>query len=452
LVYIFILSFIFAPSITFAQIVITEITCNPIGKDSEWEWMKVANVGNVQVDLTDWKIDDGKHHILNEPPKNGGRGTLIIQSNKEVIFANKAENIDFGDIVIDSTFSLSNSGDVISIIDNNGITRDVAEYKEKDVVEGGPCYKNTTGTPTIDSEAVAISEDPNGSVLTENSDKNNEGNESLFSYFDSEEEDGAEYNNDKYVFESVTVQPPEDVHIRQIQNNTVMVGTDFSFNIEAYNELGDSVSGECYINFGDGGEIGEGCTSTHSYMLPGEYVVSVKLRDGELVDEMRFMVRVIKSHIVLRLHLDKSKFGERYVEVYNNSDDILELNGIRLRIDKYYYDIPDNTVLLSHKSIKINESMFGIRLDSTDKIVLLDAGGVEMQDEFEVLQIESELESVDDIKSKIVHTKELIASIDSALTMMTSRDGEFDNVHKVPLADIVSDFNGTSTPVSILNS
>jgi hypothetical protein len=115
------------------SIKITEIMYDVEGTDTDHEWIEIQNISSSDINLSGWKFNDGSNHGLNEPPMNGGQGSLIIQPQSFVIISPDATQFlsdfpSFLGTVIDSVMSLSNSGDTIKIIDQAGLIVDEVTY------------------------------------------------------------------------------------------------------------------------------------------------------------------------------------------------------------------------------------------------------------------------------------------------------------------------------------
>src|SRR3989338_3912521 len=81
------------PTVADGQVVISEImydVSSEIGADDKREWVEVFNAGSSSVDLSGWKINDGSNHILNEPPANGGTGSLALSPGAYAILTDDA--------------------------------------------------------------------------------------------------------------------------------------------------------------------------------------------------------------------------------------------------------------------------------------------------------------------------------------------------------------------------
>ena len=80
----------FVPSIAFGQIIFTEIMYDLEGSDTDREWVEIFNNGSESVDITGWKFSDGSNHVLNDPPKNGGSGSLVIGAGAYAVLTENA--------------------------------------------------------------------------------------------------------------------------------------------------------------------------------------------------------------------------------------------------------------------------------------------------------------------------------------------------------------------------
>lgn len=103
------------------KILITEIMYNPPGTDTKHEWLEIFNASSENIDLNGWKFF--------EASTNHGlvlyQGSYILDSDTYAIIADDAatfhsDHPDYKNTIIDSVFSLSNSGETIAIKNNLG--------------------------------------------------------------------------------------------------------------------------------------------------------------------------------------------------------------------------------------------------------------------------------------------------------------------------------------------
>ena len=131
--------FLFFPyhySLASGEIIINEIMYDFLGSDDKHEWVEIKNISDKSIDLKGWYFYDGKNHLLNEPPKNGGQGSLIIPAYSYAILADDAVTFltdysNFLGIVIDTTMSLNNTSEKIQLIDNNKNIIDEVVYQKE---------------------------------------------------------------------------------------------------------------------------------------------------------------------------------------------------------------------------------------------------------------------------------------------------------------------------------
>ncbi len=123
------LVFLAIPAVSFAQVKITEIFYDATGADGGREWIEIQNVSGADVDLSKFKLfESGTNHGL----RAIGNGTTS-PSAFAVIVANtglfKEDNPNFQGLIFDSTFSLSNTGESLSIKNPKGEIVDSVTYK-----------------------------------------------------------------------------------------------------------------------------------------------------------------------------------------------------------------------------------------------------------------------------------------------------------------------------------
>jgi hypothetical protein len=92
------------------MIYIKELLPNPVGRDTEGEWVKLINIGDAPVNIHGWRLKDasGKTFLL---------GAVDINPGGEV-------NLGYSETKI----PLNNDGDEITLIDSDGNTVDTLTY------------------------------------------------------------------------------------------------------------------------------------------------------------------------------------------------------------------------------------------------------------------------------------------------------------------------------------
>lgn len=139
---------LFVPCVAFASVEFVHIEFNPDGVDAKREWVRVKNAGESSIDLSGWKFfESGASHRL--APVSGTAvprgGTAVIADDAKTFLAEYPESTD---IIFDSSFSLTNSGETLELHDQNGTPVARATY------EGAK--KKTSTTPRLITKRATI--------------------------------------------------------------------------------------------------------------------------------------------------------------------------------------------------------------------------------------------------------------------------------------------------------
>jgi hypothetical protein len=102
-------------------LIATEIMYDPKGADTKHEWLEIYNSSNASLNLEGWKFfEAGTNHGLTLY-----QGDFILESKKYTIIADdaatfKSDYPDFSGNILDSVFSLSNSGETLALKNKTG--------------------------------------------------------------------------------------------------------------------------------------------------------------------------------------------------------------------------------------------------------------------------------------------------------------------------------------------
>jgi len=127
--HILILCVFFAPAISSAQVIISEIMYDLAeGSDSGREWIEIYNAGSVPVTVSDLKITENEtnHAIKAEANAALALGGYAVIADNSAKF--KADWPAFSGLLFDSAFSLNNTGESIGLADATGVPRDAVVY------------------------------------------------------------------------------------------------------------------------------------------------------------------------------------------------------------------------------------------------------------------------------------------------------------------------------------
>lgn len=142
---------------------ISEIMYNCPGSDEFCEWIEVYNNETEAIDLTTWRFYEGgtNHKIKALSNAELGPGDYAIIADDADYFKQEA---DFSGLLFDSSFSLKNTGELISLKNSDGELVDTVEYSNEwgadgdgfslQLVDGSWC----AGQPTPGEENQCVEE------------------------------------------------------------------------------------------------------------------------------------------------------------------------------------------------------------------------------------------------------------------------------------------------------
>ncbi|MFC1727858.1 lamin tail domain-containing protein [Nanoarchaeota archaeon] len=110
---------------------INEIMYNPMGADDNHEWIEIHNSGTQAIDLSGWKFHEaGTNHGLYLK-----QGSFVLEQGDYAVITEDWSTFlidypDFSGNLIDSTFSLSNTGEDLVIKDGSGNVIDNITYSD----------------------------------------------------------------------------------------------------------------------------------------------------------------------------------------------------------------------------------------------------------------------------------------------------------------------------------
>lgn len=252
----FLVPFLFLfPLHTLASVSINEIMYDfpSPGADSGREWVEIVNAGTEPIDLTEWKFFEGNSNhglilISGEAVLSPG-GTAIIADNAEKFLA---DNPSFSGQLFDSSFSLNNTGETLTVRNSELADIDSVTYSEEWGGKGdGNSLQKINGTWTASM--------PTPGAPNELSQK----------------------QSNSLIENSSAALPSEEtmsfvLSASIVSGTKTTAGEGITFTGKAQKNE-DLITARQYVwTFGDG-EGGEGKTISHTYASPGVYAVTLNV-------------------------------------------------------------------------------------------------------------------------------------------------------------------------------
>ena len=344
--------FIF-PIISFAQIQITEIMYDLDGTDGGREWVEIQNIGTIDINPTEYKLLENqvnhKVSFLDEYT-----GDNIIKPNSYAVIADNPDKFitdypNYAGLLLDSAFSLNNTGENLSILDSeNNIlysvnyspewgakgTGNTLQLNGADWIVGEPTPGEDNATKSIDESESDATEDTNSS--NDDSKSNNKDSTSTHSG-----------TNDLTNHENKV-----NFKIGAGRHRYGFINTPINFNPS--HNLDKSENIKYKWSFGDA-EYSTGDHPEHSYYFAGDYNVVLSATNNEEEVTSRTKVTIREPNIKASLttsgkHVD--------ILLINESDFEVNLGGFLLILVlnsdvETSFRIPRDTILDKKSQIKI---------------------------------------------------------------------------------------------------
>jgi hypothetical protein len=330
----------------FADVSFSEIMYDTEGSDTDKEWVEIYNSGSSTISISGWKFNDGANHTLNNPPTNGGQGTLEIAAGSHVVLAGNAsaflaEYSSYTGTVIDTVMSLANTSDTLSLIDQNGGTVTSYTYSSDQGAAGdGLSLQNINGTWGSGTPTPGAT--------------------NTHSVSDDGEDTGNQDLSDDTEATSIEafIEPAYTANI--ITTIVTSAGMPTDFDTFVTNELDKTVTAGYYVwNFGDGTSMSyEGERPfEHVYAFAGQYIVLLKYYAyvGAAVpdDTDRVTIKVTDPGIAI------SSIANGVLTIANNSQYEKDISDWKVVSGVSTYIFPDETFVIAHESLHLPTTVTG---------------------------------------------------------------------------------------------
>jgi hypothetical protein len=334
------------PQIVFGNVTISEIMYDPEGADADREWIEVHNAGSELVDLSLWKLFEANtnHKLTLVQGSTLGPGSYGVIVGDPMKF--KEDYPSYGGLVMDSTFSLGNSGEVFEMRNEAGETVDSVSYLMEwgAAGDGGSLQKIdgkwVSSMPTIGRENVLVVVIPVASTATTSNVTQNTVNNRLSSHSQTV---GLSSYSSRVTFEADAGRPRLSAAGSSVQ---------FEAKTKGVSETGRP---RFTWSFGDGASV-RGEKVNHAYSYPGEYNVVLNAEYGKEMAVAKTHVKVVEPLLMF------ATATPLFIEIANNSLEEVNLEGWRIVYDDNdrTFIFPMNTIVDKGRRIAIPHTVSGI--------------------------------------------------------------------------------------------
>ena len=325
---------------------ISEIMYDPEGSDTSREWVEIYNDTGGSINFATWKLFEAN---TNHGISVYSSTTLVSPNSYAIIADNPVKFLidypSFVGIIYDSSFSLSNSGELIILKDNNLIQIDSVNYS---VSAGGDDDGSTLsfasssfvrGRATPGSLNIEEQKSPSTNTIT----------------------------SPGSISPTLTA-PTADIILLLPETKTVAVGADSDFSVKAITSSGrKSIDGLNYTwTFGDGGtRVGK--SVSYHYFYPGNYTVMVKAESESYIEKGRIKVKVVNPEIEID-SVDVLNNGA-YIDIKNKNNNEVDLSNWIFDINSNFYTLPENTIIGASGVTRLSGRALGFSTSTNNSIL-----------------------------------------------------------------------------------
>jgi len=369
--YAVILALLLAPIGASAQIAITEVMYDLEGGDSGREWVEIHNTGSASVNLADWRFfeQDTNHRFQDEGDTTLGSDERAIIADDVSAFENDNPNVSV--LILDSSFSLRNTGEYVALKNaEEEIVDEITYTPQADADGGGASLQLINGSWNAYAPTPGA-ENATEKISGENDDDNNDNNQNNTKESDGDSTEGdssdANTNTDTEAVNSTRPVPPK-IYAYGGDDRTLIVGADVSFTGEALGIEHKPLTGAQFIwNFGDGATA-EGKTVTHHFAYPGTYIVVLTAVSGKLSTSDHIRITAEPSDISIS---GVSSTPDAYIAISNDANRDVYIGGWFLQTHNDTFQFPPETYIASDGTLTLPKHTTGLSPQESSTVRLL---------------------------------------------------------------------------------
>ena len=360
-VYLFLFVFFFIPLLAQAGVVINEVAWMGTEVSATDEWIELKNTTPDSIDLEGWTIEwrDGLYNILisfaNTDENKKCSNTIIPAGGYFLLERTDDETVP--GIIADCfyTGALRNNPDGEHLILKNSGGALIDEVNGLGGWPAGDNGSNDTPKKTMQKSGIGwITADPTPKAENMGSSSN----ENFSSGEISPSEDSTTETQSSGSVSSTSENEPK-ITAKASAYAIMIAGSENIFSGNGYDLKGEPLSNAEYKwSFGDG-SYKSGKNITHTYFLPGDYMVALNVVSGMYGASDYLKIKVIS----LPVYISEVKPGAGgFVEFYNDSKFNLDISRFGIFNSKSSFYFPENTIILAGKYLAISQSVIGFEI------------------------------------------------------------------------------------------
>ena len=336
------------PFLAKASVYISEIMYDVEGSDDKKEWVEIYNDTVGEINLKDWRFYDGSNHILNEPPANGGRGSLVLPAYSYAILSSDATTTvanypAYSGAVIDTVMSLGNTSETLKIIDASGAILDTVSYNSSMGANGdGNSLQKINGVWSAKSPTFGYA---NASSVQSSISSFQESQSSFVSISSSSVSENIASGSVAYNYKN------EQISAKAGEDKTAVAGADIVLEGNALGFKKEPLQNARYLwTLGDG-SYKEGKNIRHVYKYTGNYIAVLNVSSGDISASDRLNIKVIPNELQI---IDAKN---EFIKLKNKSGVILDVSGWFLKAGGAIFKFPDYSLVAANSELIISSDI-----------------------------------------------------------------------------------------------
>lgn len=327
-----------------AGLEITDINYNPTVKTNHL-WIKIFNNSDQEVDLTSWSVADydgtsWHYHAINTDTSSTlgpSSSAIVAKASATTIDDFKNKNPDITDVLFYGNLTIEDEGTL-------GLSND-----KKTIVS----QKSYGGSNNVITDSTAGNNDSSSSTSSQSSSSGS-----------------SSKNEEQKVYKIVT---------KIITPKIVTAGIPFIIDHQTTGTKNEKVIlGKFVWNFGDGNykEVLTSDSFEYAYQYGGDYVLTLSFYDSILKDKPdavdRINIKVTAPGLVVS---SVGKADDPFIEIENKSNYEMNLFNFIIKGGVHFFSIPDGTILLPGKKLKLSPKITGFDFSDLSYISIVNKEG-----------------------------------------------------------------------------
>ncbi len=352
----------FFPHLSFASVLINEIAWMGTLESGTNEWIELVNTTATPIDLSGWRIEaaDGSPSLALSGVI-AENGFFLIERTDDTTIPNIS-----ADLVAPFGSGLGNTGETLRLKDASGVIVDVVVGGEGWGNIGGDNTTKETPQRTAPSSSASWTTAPatpratnsiGGEVLGASTGVNT--TTASDASLDQTATTASDTKSAKSAY-AASLYPREHMTLTLSAPSSAMVGLPATFKGNALGLYDEPLPYASYRwNFGDG-VTGEGVTVPHAYAFPGEYIVTLHVRNASL-DATRAVTVVVNEATLEFARIEDGIEG--FVTITNKSKEAVDISGWRLHadLDGTLFFFPEHSLIPANRSIAYPNKVTGMK-------------------------------------------------------------------------------------------